>query len=515
MQKYIVDLKQFKVIEQLGHGEFGDVFLVEKSITHERFAAKVSKKICTSTEDQVIFFSEVETLIKADNPAILKLIGFNLSDFNSKPYPTIIIEYLPGGTLYDMLDKIRNGNSPQEWNDTKKYINLLGIALGMKYLHAQKTAQRDLKPQNILFDTNLYPRITDFGFSKSLDELNSVNYMTSTKGSPLYMAPEIITGKPYTYKVDVYSYAIIAYEIITSLSPIPKGENGMLFVYQVPKGKRPDISTIKDKNITTFLSKCWSNDPNKRPTFSEIVDILKDPKITSYFNIDYDEVNKYIDLFADESHIIKPKSKKPEPETTMKKKIIKTNDLGMPLFRLVLVGDPCSCKTRIIGKLATKNFEKETPYIGSKYKGIIFQKKSGDFEVGMWDSSGEERFKSIFPLYMRGSEIAVICANANVEGSYKSIEGWLDLVYSNKTDDLELIYIAATNCIEGCVTDPEIIHQIADEHGIPFFATRFDDDSIKKMFDKIANDLANTFQINKNTDDDNDAANKKKSCLIY
>lgn len=67
---------------------------------------------------------------------------------------------MPNGSLREILDKSRHLLAPHEWTDTKKYINLLGIALGMKYLHSQNVVQRDLKPSNILLDENFYPHIS-------------------------------------------------------------------------------------------------------------------------------------------------------------------------------------------------------------------------------------------------------------------------------------------------------------------------------------------------------------------
>lgn len=105
MMKNIVDLDEYRVIEQIGKGESGNVFLVEKISTKEQFAAKASIKQCIKNQDQILFFSEIETLINTNNPAILKFIGFSLSNFNSEPFPTILTEYLPHGTLMEILDK--------------------------------------------------------------------------------------------------------------------------------------------------------------------------------------------------------------------------------------------------------------------------------------------------------------------------------------------------------------------------------------------------------------------------
>lgn len=103
---------------------------------------------------------------------------------------------------------------------------------------------------------------------------------------------------------------------------------------------------------------------------------------------------------------------------------------------------------------------------------------------------------------------AIICVNANIEDQYKSIPYWINFIKSYEENQVELIYIVATDCIDGCITDPEIIHQIANENGLPFFPVRFGDTKVHLIFDKIAKDLVNTYDIVYIKD-------KKKSCLIY
>lgn len=75
------------------------------------------------------FFNEVQILINANNPAILKILGFSLCDFNKNPNPTIILDYMPNRTLAEIINK--NQNDLAEWTNTKRYICLLGIAIGM------------------------------------------------------------------------------------------------------------------------------------------------------------------------------------------------------------------------------------------------------------------------------------------------------------------------------------------------------------------------------------------------
>lgn len=127
--------------------------------------------------------------------------------------------------------------------------------------------------------------------------------METGVGTLLYMAPEFSTDDKYTYKVDVYSYSLIAYQLITSKPIVPNDEQIWRFVYQIPNGKRPDISMINNQFQIDFLEKCWSNNPNERPSFSKIVKFLKYKKFYSTLDVDLNEVNKYLSLFPDQDPI--------------------------------------------------------------------------------------------------------------------------------------------------------------------------------------------------------------------
>lgn len=89
----------------------------------------------------------------------------------------------------------------------------------MNYLHSKNIVHRDLKPENILLDNNYYPKICDFGFSKITEGKLSKAKFSTICGSRDYMAPEIMTPFGYTYKSDIYSFAIIALEVILNKQP--------------------------------------------------------------------------------------------------------------------------------------------------------------------------------------------------------------------------------------------------------------------------------------------------------
>lgn len=163
ISEYILDLDEFTIIKQIGNGGFADVFLVENKTTKKQYAAKVSLIDSTHLQEKDSFSTEVQILINVNNPAVIKIIGFSLCDFNNNPYPSIILDYMPNGTLAQIINEDQNDST--EWTCTKRYINLLGIAIGMEYLHSHNIVQRDLKPQNILLDEHYYPYISDFGIS--------------------------------------------------------------------------------------------------------------------------------------------------------------------------------------------------------------------------------------------------------------------------------------------------------------------------------------------------------------
>ena len=217
---------------------------------------------------------EIKSQVIGENAAVLKLIGISFKDFENDNSTIILTEYMKNDSLLKQFEDESKFSASHDFTQTKKYIILLGISLGMKYLHFQGIIHRDLKPANILIDENFYPHICDFGFSfvSNNDNHMTNNVFKNNCGTPYYMAPEVISCDYYTYKADVYSYSLIAYEILTGKKPYPAKLTMHKLFANIRCGKRPDLSLIKDKNICKFLSKCWDNDPSVRPTFNDIVE---------------------------------------------------------------------------------------------------------------------------------------------------------------------------------------------------------------------------------------------------
>lgn len=315
-----IDLSRFERKEEVGRGGFGSVSRVVEKGSGKVFAAKVNfNDLFHCSDIEVTNLSrEVNILSMLSSPVVLKFVGYSPNDFDNEHRPTIVTEYIATGSLGDVIKAERNGLSSREWNDTKRLINIYGVASGMKYLHSKNVLHRDLKPDNIFVDEFLFPRIGDFGLAKVIQDDGRKGGPVQTSGNlgtPCYMSPEIINGV-YIKPGDVYAFAILVYEMVTLEEPF-KRMPAVQLAKDVCSGSRPEIPADTPDCYRALITQCWSQEPEKRPTFSKIVDMLKsDPGFTSG-NVDKDEFIEYIESIGDsydfESAKKKKKGKKRQP----------------------------------------------------------------------------------------------------------------------------------------------------------------------------------------------------------
>lgn len=300
-------LNDFVLQNKIGSGSFGNIYKVKSIKSGKIFVAKISiNKIEKNSTSQLHDISrEVNILSKLNHPSILKFIFYSPQNFKKKPKPVIITEFAPNGSLDELIKKERHSISSVNFNMTHKLIIIYGIAAAMKYLHANNIIHRDLKPGNILLDEFLFPKVGDFGLSKVSHKEESMT-MKSTfevKGTPIYMSPEIWSKAKYTKAGDVYAFSIIIYELITNLKPF-ENINFYLLPVKVTKGFRPDLNNQVPEAYSNLIRDCWSQDPEKRPTFDDILNrlindhgfITKDVNESEYFKyVKY--INEYNSSF--------------------------------------------------------------------------------------------------------------------------------------------------------------------------------------------------------------------------
>lgn len=295
--------------KKIGGGSFGDVYEAYNKKDGKLCAAKVFIKKFENPKQRLNFFREIDILKKLDCPLIVKLYGYNMNSLIQpiSELPTLFMEFATHGTLSNMIQQEYNKHAHPKWNNTTKMKTIIGITRAMAYMHSQLYLHRDLKTENIFFDENYEPKIGDFGCSRKIDKQNSVN-LTLGVGSPIYMAPEILLGSnpQYSWEVDVYSFAIVLYQIITGKPDTKVYEDKYLknlFLFQnymIKEDIRPKLPEDLDENLKMLLSRCWSSRVNDRPSFNFIFSVLKatfeqeHPPTTFLPNVDLDEVRKYL-----------------------------------------------------------------------------------------------------------------------------------------------------------------------------------------------------------------------------
>ena len=234
---------------------------------------------------------EAATLININHPNIVRVFG--LTSWNK--FCGIVMEEVTGGTLEDLL--IGKPNCSISWNLCVKFF--AEIANALNYLHNQDPplVHRDLKPQNVLLMANdLRIKLADFGsvtIAQATKTMSSFQTPSNKQYTPLYCAPELLENiEIRNCSSDIYSYALIGYEIITRHQVyIHPGINHDLIIYQIMHdGLKPNMNIVNeiekhldensdDKTIfiqlKSIMEKCWNYEANERPTALEIIDILK------------------------------------------------------------------------------------------------------------------------------------------------------------------------------------------------------------------------------------------------
>jgi len=149
----------------------------------------------------------------------------------------------------------------------------LDTTKGMIHLHEEGVIHRDLAARNLLLTKDLNVKISDFGYARVLD--NQEEGKTVSNVGPLkWMAPECIQKQVYSTKTDVFAFSIALIEMFTCGPPYGE-ETSVNVAIKVAGGGRPDLPQGRSTFWSDLLQRCWHQDPEKRPKFTEIYDDLK------------------------------------------------------------------------------------------------------------------------------------------------------------------------------------------------------------------------------------------------
>ena len=154
-------------------------------------------------------------------------------------------------------------------------IPFRSVSLLLTFCH-RSIIYRDLKPENVGFDVAGTLKLFDFGLCKEIIEEKGFE-MTGLTGSRCYMAPEVVLCQEYGLNADVYSFAILFWEVAALAEPFKNYSPDRHFKNVVLKGKRPTSLSVAwmSSNMVTLLKECWKTESNQRPPFSQIIDRLR------------------------------------------------------------------------------------------------------------------------------------------------------------------------------------------------------------------------------------------------
>lgn len=244
-------LDDFQLLRVLGKGSYGKVMLVKKSGGDEVFAMKMLRKDHIVKRNQVEHTrTERSVLEAATHPFIVDL----KYAFQTPTKLYVVLEYCAGGELFFHLSRAGRFSEGR----CKFYAS--EILLALQYLHSQNIIYRDLKPENLLLDSEGHAKVTDFGLSKEgiADNISAKTLC----GTPEYLAPEILNKAGHGKAVDWYSFGALIYEMLTGLPPFYTRDREKLFE-RIKKGELtfPSYVSIQAKDILKGL---MTKDPNKR-----------------------------------------------------------------------------------------------------------------------------------------------------------------------------------------------------------------------------------------------------------
>ncbi|XP_023643079.1 LEAF RUST 10 DISEASE-RESISTANCE LOCUS RECEPTOR-LIKE PROTEIN KINASE-like 2.4 isoform X2 [Capsella rubella] len=272
--------------EVVGRGGFGTVY--RGTLSDGRMVAvKILKDLKGNNGED--FINEVSSMSQTSHVNIVTLLGFCSEGYKR----AIIYEFMENGSLDKFISSKKSSN--MDWSEV--YGIALGVARGLEYLHhgcRTRIVHFDIKPQNVLLDDNLSPKVSDFGLAKLCERKESILSLMDTRGTIGYIAPEMFSrvyGR-VSHKSDVYSYGMLVLEIIGAKNKPPNEDtssstSSMYFpewIYKdlekensgrvLDNGMKSEEDEIEKKMRLVGLW-CIQSWPSDRPSMNRVVEMME------------------------------------------------------------------------------------------------------------------------------------------------------------------------------------------------------------------------------------------------
>jgi TPR repeat protein len=289
LAEWIMDFSKFKKVRSLGRGTYGNVTLMKNG--DRQYAVKDFLASGEAAADiSISFLREVDALIRLSHPCVLQIRGIALPGSTSGGQ--IATDFMEKGSIEDILGQLRAGRRLDFWTHTRIALVIAGIVLGMRHIHRLGFMHRDLKPGNLLLDSEFNLRIADMGTCK-LSVGSTVQ--TVMVGTPLYSAPDVYKDEEYTESVDVYSFTLIWYELVTGDRAFSAKLSFEQITRQVLDGVRPQVPTVMHSRLGELMTSCWSQVSGDRKSFHEIFQTFRRAKWKLFPDVNTKVVETYVE----------------------------------------------------------------------------------------------------------------------------------------------------------------------------------------------------------------------------
>ena len=268
--RWVIPPQELKLGRRIGSGSFGVVYTADWNGTEVALKQMHDKSLSASNVQE--FSGEIRMMQGMRHPNIVLFLGAVIQ----APRLSIVCELMPLGSLHALLHGKTQNGVELATNGRLRRQMAQDCARGMSYLHSRSppVVHHDLKPANLLVDSHWTLKVSDFGMSR----LKHNTYLSSKSpgGTPEWMAPEVLRNDPTDERSDVYSFAVILWELITLKYPWEELSSPVQIVVQVAfLHRRPKLPTWLPAEAVALLQQCWHKDPDERPAFSAILDALK------------------------------------------------------------------------------------------------------------------------------------------------------------------------------------------------------------------------------------------------
>ncbi|CAB9519801.1 Ephrin type-B receptor 3 (Fragment) [Seminavis robusta] len=276
-KEWEIDLYELKFLKRIGEGAAGTTYLAKWT------GLKVAVKVASITETGLEGWrTEVQALQKLHHPNIIRLLG---SVYHPNPLTfCLVLEYCNAGNLNIAL------RTP-----TAKgffFHVATSVAKGVAYLHSRGIMHRDIKPDNILCDGNIKNgnftvKVSDFGVAT---ETSILGDRTAETGTYRWMSPEVLRHESYSNMADVYSYAVVMWQLVTREDPYANMSQIEAAGKVALELTRPPLPPGIPKSIASLIQTCWSENPDNRWPFEQLCEKLAEAES----KLTFDEI-KWLD----------------------------------------------------------------------------------------------------------------------------------------------------------------------------------------------------------------------------